>query len=217
MLLMKKSLSRPLLIAAVALLAGMLAAFLFAFLRPALDVPVPAPEVPDGTGAAAQPGTAFLSSRYGFSVRYRDGYVPDESYAYATLGPDRQIPGVAFRVPEALSTGTNLSADSTLSVEVVEDRATCDASAFLDPSAPPTTVQEGGRSWSVGRFAGAGAGNRYEETVYATAVGGDCFGLRLLVHSTVLENYEPGTVQAFDAARLEADYAAFRSSFEPAG
>jgi hypothetical protein len=61
--------------------------------------------------------------------------------------------------------------------------------------------------------AGAGAGNFYEETVYAAEGANYCYGLRLFIHSTNIGNYEPGTVEEFDRGALEDVFALMRESF----
>ena len=212
---MTKHLSRSIAFVVIVSILGIGAALLVSLLRMGTSLP-PAPtaeEIADlQDDPATRAGTEYVSD-YGFLAWYPDGYVPDEDYANETLGPGREIPGVAFRVPAAYVTGTNLSADSALTVERVTGASACTAALFLDEGTPVEEVTEDGRTWSMGKSGDAGARNLYENVVHATGDASACFGLRLFVHSTQLANYDPGTRVAFDRARLDADYAAFRASF----
>ncbi len=177
-------------------------------------------EQQENPGAPAVPveenGTLFTSEAYAFSVRYPSGFTPREGYRYEALGPGREISGVAFRVPAVLTDGTNLSEDSSLSVEVIEDAPACGAGLFVGEGAEVTARTDArGRVWSAAEAGDAGAGNQYQFRVSALASGSRCYGLRLFTHTTRLENYDPGTVAPYDAAALEAAYATFLASFTP--
>lgn len=164
---------------------------------------------------ATQPGDGwqeYSSDAYGFTARYPDGWSADDGYAYTALGPGKDIPGVSFTIPAAMAEGTNLSRDTHLSVEVLGS-GTCAAASFLDQTVEHSTATENGRTWDVAKGGGAGAGNLYDETVYATQAGDRCYGLRLFIHSTNIGNYDPGTVTEFDRAALETAFAQFRASF----
>ncbi len=49
---------------------------------------------------------------------------------------------------------------------------------------------------------GAGAGNRYEETVYATPSMSSCVAVRYFIHYVAIENFPDDTVKAFDQEAL---------------
>ncbi len=169
-----------------------------------------APEV-----ASEESATSFTSDAYGFSVRYPNGFLVQNDYRYAALGPGREIPGVAFLVHAVLIAGTNLSADSALTVEVLENVESCTADLFVGEGAEVssrTDVQ--GRTWSVAEVSDAGAGNLYYSRVNAIAWGPRCYGLRLFAHTTRIENYDPGTVTEYDRAALDRAYEAFVASFQ---
>lgn len=165
--------------------------------------------VPDGS----QPTEGWQSFDGGtFSVRYPAGWSADGAYAYDALGPGKAIPGYRFTIPATLAAGTNLSRDSYFAVEKL-GAGTCSASSFVDGVQQQAMVTENGRDWSMAKAGGAGAGNLYDETVYAASISGTCYGLRQFVHSTNIGNYDPGTVQEFDRLALDGTFAQFRATF----
>lgn len=153
----------------------------------------------------------FASSEFGFSLRYPFGYTVDAGYVYQGLGPGHDIPGVSFTVPGSMTTGTNLAADTRLSVESLPDEQSCTADKFLPQGAStPTTVTENGTEYSVAILSDAGAGNFYDTTVYAMTGTSPCRAVRTFIHSTNIANYPAGTVKEFDRAKLVAEFDAVR-------
>jgi len=151
---------------------------------------------------------------HGFTVRYPADFTV-ATYTYSGIDAMHIIPGVKFTLSPALATGTNLSRDSYVSIEYQASTTTvCDASSFLSDgrSGTPTVITDGDRSYSYATTADAGAGNRYEEAVYVIPNSQPCIGVRTFTHSTVLENYDPGTVRAFDAEALTTLFTAVRRS-----
>ncbi len=128
------------------------------------------------------------------------------------MNPNVTIAGVKIQIPVSLATGTNLSADTYLSVEHLPLTSECTAERFLDGITSTTTEVHNGITYSVLTLSGAGAGNRYEETVYATPGARSCLAIRYFIHSTVLENYDPGTRTQFDAAALHTTFDAIRDT-----
>lgn len=153
----------------------------------------------------------YESGSLGFSVRYPAGYTLAPGYQYEELGPGKEIQGVKFTIPASLSTGTNLGSDSYVSVEEIPDTADCSAALFLD-HATATTETIGSTEYSVASTTGAGAGNRYEETVYALHGTNPCIGIRSFIHYGVFENYTPGSVKAFDRDTLLSQFDKVRDS-----
>ena len=166
---------------------------------------------------AADPGSlpaVYSSGAEGFSIRLpslststphgdASDYSVDERYAYQELGPGKDIGGVKFTIPGALAAGTNLGADSYLSVEEIplKPGQTCSARRFLDAGALPlhtATITDAGVEYSMASSTGAGAGNRYEETVYALPGTNPCMAVRYFIHYGVFENYPAGAVRPFD-------------------
>lgn len=204
---MQRSLTVLLVIVAALLLACL--AFAHHAERPA--VPAPSPAAPSST-----PGwLPYESATYRFSAQYPAGYSVNPDYEYQALGPEGRIPGVSFTVPASLAAGTNLSRDTYMSVEF-PGSSSCDAVQFVGEARTSSTrVTEDGVDYSVATGGGAAAGNLYQETAYAAIRGNTCFVTRLLVHTTNIGNYDPGTVRAFDVATLEPTFAAFRRSVRP--
>ncbi len=172
--------------------------------KPPVDCIIVAP-LPAGSGLSQM----FATSSLGFSLRYPEGYARDESYRYQELGPGKDILGVKFTIPAALATGTNLSADSYVSVEEIPQVRDCSAALFLERGVAEDVVDDG-TTYSVASSTGAGAGNRYEETVYAFPGTSPCIAVRYFIHYGVLENYPAGTVRAFDHQSLTDQFDAIR-------
>lgn len=160
-------------------------------------------EDPSPAASTAASGSVYSSQPFGFQVVVPPGFSVDESYLNQDLGPGREIPGVAFRIPASMSAGTNLSADSHIAVEELSD-VDCAPEAFLSSPTDVSEVELGGTRYTKARSGGAGAGNLYEETVYVTEKGSRCYAVRSFIHSTQLGNYPEGTVRAFDRAPLDA-------------
>ena len=151
----------------------------------------------------------------GYSIHYPPDWRVDPSHDYQALGPGKDIRGTAFLVSAQWTQGTNLSTDSYLAVETLPSAKSCTADLFLDDadqSGPQETTQHGIR-WSVEHGSDAGAGNFYDETVYAVEDSRPCLAIRYFVHSTNIGNYDPGSVRAFDAAGLTATFERMRRSF----
>jgi len=132
--------------------------------------------------------------------------------------PIKIIPGVRFTVPSSIATGTNLSSDTYISVETLPAALTstatssCSADMFFDGVHKTIEQTINGVDYSVASSSGAGAGNRYEETVYALPSTQPCRGVRYLIHYGVLQNYPEGTVQEFDKAKLITEFDAIRDT-----
>lgn len=131
-----------------------------------------------------------------------ENYKVDEAYFYQNLGPGKDIAGVKFTIPVTLTTGTNLSPDSYLSVESLPQTTNCSASLFLSIGAKISTITEKGVSYSVGKVSGAAAGNRYDETVYALSGTNPCVAVLYFIHYSVFANYPAGTIKEFDQMAL---------------
>jgi membrane-bound inhibitor of C-type lysozyme len=157
---------------------------------------------PGGLPQVYSDGTA------GYSFRYPTAFALDTSYQYQELGPGKVINGVKVTIPADFASGTNLSPDSYLSVEQLPNVQDCEASLFLDGGAgvSTSTITDGDTTYSIASSTGAGAGNRYEEIVYALPGSNPCTAVRYFIHYGVLDNYPAGTVGAFDEAGLLAQF-----------
>ncbi len=148
----------------------------------------------------------------GFTMRYPANNTVNATYVNQEFGPGKDIPGVKFLIPETMATGTNLSASDTgVSIEFVTS-TDCQANLFVDGAPKATTVTEAGTEFSVATATQGAAGNRYEETAYAFPGSTPCVAVHYLVHSTVLENYPPGTITAFDHTALIKQFDAMRKT-----
>ena len=155
----------------------------------------------------------FASSEYGFSLRYPPGDTVNGGYVFDGFGPGHDITGVSFTIPKTMTTGTNLSADTRLSVETIPDAAACVATAFIPgPAENLRTVTENDTDYSVATSSEAGAGNIFDTTVYALIGTSPCLAVRYFIHSANIQNFDPGTVTEFDRGALIAEFDAIRKT-----
>jgi hypothetical protein len=148
-----------------------------------------------------------------FSIVYPDGYTADDTYKYQGV-PKKPIPGVKFVIPGTMATGTNLSVDSGVSVESLPRAKSCTGDIYIYQNVKAHDVTVGANVWSVASTSDAGAGNLYEEQVYALKGSAPCLAVRYYIHTTNIENYPPGTVQAFNRDALMADFDKIRDSLQ---
>jgi hypothetical protein len=157
----------------------------------------------------ADPGglpLVYQNDAKGFSIRYPKDFTIDEGYVNQSRGPGKDIGGVKFTIASDLAKGTNLGSDSYLSVEQIPNAGeSCSADKFLDLSKGDnfTTVVDAGVDYSLATTTGAGAGNRYEEAVFALPNSNPCTAVHYLTHYSVIENYPKGTVKEFDKVALK--------------
>lgn len=154
----------------------------------------------------------YASTDASFSLRLpslananSDGYSVNESFKNI-LSPKQSIEGVKFTIPKALAKGTNLSSDTYLSVESIPATQVCTANLFFDGEHAAIQKTEKSAIYSIATSSDAGAGNRYEEIVYALPGTNPCLAVRYMVHYTVLENYATGTVIAFNREALVTEF-----------
>lgn len=162
---------------------------------------------------------AYSNSAMKFSLRLPGDYSAGESYQYQELGPGKDISGIKFTIPAATAAGTNLGSDSYLSVEEIPNVQSCTASLFLDQQGGTSvaqTITDGNTTYSVANSTGAGAGNRYEETVYAFPGTDPCRAVRYFIHYGVIDNYPAGAVREFDTQALLATFDAIRRTLQVA-
>lgn len=167
-----------------------------------------------GEGAPTAPTpNVFTNASSTFSVTYPDGWTPDASYKYTGVSEAKPISGVKFQIPGTMATGTNLSSDTYVSVEQLPRATSCVADIYLKDNVKPTAIDANGHSYSMASTTGAGAGNRYEEIVYAIPGSNPCTAVRYFIHYGVFQNYpQDGSVKEFDRAALLAAFDAIRDS-----
>lgn len=149
----------------------------------------------------------YSNGSEGFSLRLPEGtgtstnFTVDETFKNQ-IAPKKIIAGTKFTIPASVAEGTNLSTDSYLSVESIPQAPACTADLFFDGTHPTVEEADNRTTYSVASSTGAGAGNRYEETVYALPGTNPCLAVRYLVHYGVLQNYPAVTVTEFDKQAL---------------
>jgi len=145
----------------------------------------------------------YSNGAMGFSIRYPAGYSVDTSYKYQALGPGKDIDGIKFIIPASIASGTNLSSyDTGLSVEEVPDVQDCNAGIFVYPGASVQNMSDNNVDYSLATTSDAGAGNFYEEKVWAISGTNPCVAVRYFIHYTNIGNYDPGTIKEFDRSAL---------------
>lgn len=151
---------------------------------------------------------AYVSPDASFSIRLPSLGTTSETFTVKTATNTNVTPNVRatttrFTIPATVATGTNLARNSYLSIEQVAT-TDCDAADFLDVTATSSGITENGTTYSFATSTDPGAGNRYDETIYAQQTNSGCIAIRYLIHSTALENYPEGTISAFDTTALLA-------------
>ena len=160
--------------------------------------------------AAPTGWVATLNSQFAFTLSHPAGYIVKDPFTYQALGPGKDIAGIAFVVPKEAVAGTNLSADSFVSVERIPNAPTCTAALFLPDVKAVANVADNGTDYSVATSSGAGAGNFYNEVVYAIPGTNPCTAVRYLIHSTNIANYPAGAVTEFNQDAVLQEFDAIR-------
>ncbi len=186
----------------------LVAAGAFYLLKGDTLTPASQEETPQGPAMVAT--STYATTTY--SIVYPNDFTVDPQYSNTSVNPQKPIAGVKFTIPLAMATGTNLSSDTYMSVEQLPRAKNCTGDIYL--SANVTAIDEtvNGISYSVAQSSDAGAGNLYEEMVYARASSNPCTAVRYVIHSTQIANYPEGTVRAFDRAALLASFDQIRDS-----
>ncbi len=141
-----------------------------------------------------------------------DLYTVDTAYVYTALGSSTEIAGVKFTIPGIFAAGTNLSKDSYLSVEHLAEGELCDAVTFIGIPDSSRVISEGASTYSFASSSQAAAGNRYEEYVYVLPGSKPCIAVRYFIHYSAIENYDSGTVTAFNRTKLFSNFDVIRNT-----
>ena len=124
----------------------------------------------------------YSDTELGFSIDLLKGYIVEKSTS-----------SVKFKIPEETAAGTNLSKDTYVSVEQLSAEKTCEANSFMEtPSVSSSVVNDDSTLYSVASSTDAGAGNRYEEYVYAIIGTEPCVAVRYFIHYSAIENFPEG-------------------------
>jgi hypothetical protein len=165
------------------------------------------------TAAQAAPWHHHTDATLGYRISYPAGWTIDTGYVFSGLGPGTEIKGVAFTIPAGMTTGTNLASDSKLSVESLPG-ANCMPAQFVDPADDVHTLHADGRTYVAATSQDAGAGNRYETDLFIVQGTSPCIAVRYFIHSAAIGNFDPGTVTAFDHAKLIAAFDRIRATLK---
>ena len=168
--------------------------------------------VEQGGGTTAMQVATSTYATTTFSVVYPMDYTVDAAYAYDQFGPKKLINGVKFTIPVSMATGTNLSPDTYISVESLPHAKNCTGDIYILADVKAQIIPENGVQYSVATNSGVGAGNLYEETVYAIVDSVPCTAVRYYIHSSNIDNYPPGAVREFDRTALLATFDKIRQS-----
>ncbi|HWO07508.1 MAG TPA: hypothetical protein VNM40_02900 [Candidatus Paceibacterota bacterium] len=175
------------------------------FFRPeAAPEPTPQPQEPVVTTST------YASSTMGISVTYPQSFTVQDPYAY-TAFEGKPISGIQFRVPASMTEGTNLIADSGVSIEQLPRARNCTGDIYLLANVRAQDVTDGGRTYSLATTTSTTTGNVYEELVYAIPGSSPCTAIRYFLHSSQIANFATGT-RMFDRAAVIAAFDEIRRS-----
>lgn len=161
---------------------------------------------PNGEMRQYQNSTHGFTFRYPNTVRVR---VPDVENSDQST--DRPI--VSFVLPKKV--GTNLS-EAVVNVYVSGTKNAVDRCGAVRTDMGEQALGSasfGGITFTVFSSTGVAAGNFYETHSYRAAANGYCFEIDERMHSTSIDNYEPGTVQEFNRVSTLAELESIARSF----
>ncbi len=174
------------------------------------DTLAPSSEEQSQSGPVVVATSTYATTTY--SAVYPNDFSVDAEYSNTSVNPQKPIAGVKFTIPLTMATGTNLSADSYVSVEQLPRAKNCTGDIYLSANVTATTEMVNGISYSLAQSSEGAAGNLYEEMVYARAGSDPCTAVRYVIHSTQIGNYPAGAVREFDRAALLGAFDAIRDS-----
>jgi len=161
--------------------------------------------------ASAQ-AARYTDPTLGYTISYPASWTLDTAYVNDTQGPSHEIKGISLTIPASMTQGTNLGGDTKLSVESLPGQ-NCQPSQFVDPADNVRHIVSHGIHYTVADSSDAGAGNRYETTVYVVDGTSPCIAVRTFIHYSAIENFDPSSgVKAFDRAKLIAAFDRIRAS-----
>lgn len=153
----------------------------------------------------------YASSTMGVSASYPPNFTLNSAYSFA-FNATKSIQGASFAVPTTVATGTNLSSDTRVTIEVLPRAKKCSADIYLLDNVAARDIVDAGKTYSFASSTGAAAGSRYEEMVYAFPNSSPCVAVRYFIHYSAIENFEAGAVREFDRAALLAQFDTIRRS-----
>jgi hypothetical protein len=151
----------------------------------------------------------------GFSIAYPLDFDTQDNYL-ATPSSDWRVDangtwGIKYftlTVPRAFEPQTNF-ADATLTVGGSKNNAAVAACLTPDQGGGPATATSiatiNDITFTMFKFASAGAGNYYETTSYRTIHGGECYAIEYTIHSGQIANYPAAyQLQPFNEAQIDS-------------
>jgi hypothetical protein len=147
-------------------------------------------------------GTPVLHTDAAFSIMY-----PKTARLGDTKAPPLVTGEAVVRIDisSAYTRGTNLSEAAVLVGTSRDGVVTLVCESTSEGEAEGERRVFDGVSFTTFTHQGAAAGNRYETTSYRVLRSGTCYELQKFLHTTVLENYEPGMVRSFDKKAVDAE------------
>lgn len=158
------------------------------------------------------PYKEYTNSYYKLKLELPKEYTIEENYIHE-ITPTRRTTGVKFIIPESITQGTNLSKDTSISIESIPDAEYCTAELFTYyPAHKPDIITEDNRVYSLITSNEAGASNRYEEFIYTINDSNPCIAIRYFIHYSAFENYPDGSVKEFDKQSIIESFDRMRRS-----
>lgn len=167
--------------------------------------------VPQEPRALPQQNSTYSYSTSTFSIQYPSDFTVDESYTYKGV-PRKPIAGVKLIVSSAVATGTNLAADSGVSVEWLPRAKNCTGDIFLYKNVRASELSTASTTYSVATTSEGALGNFYEEHIYAIGGSRPCTAVRYFIHSANTGAFLLDTVRKFDRAALLEQFDKIRDS-----
>lgn len=162
---------------------------------------VATPAVESTAQASLQAATSTYATTT-FSVVYPANFSVDSNFANNEVSNKKLIGGVKFSIPDTMATGTNLAAETFVSVEQLPRAKICSGDIYLKDNVKSTTVKDGGVNYSFATTSQAAVGATYDEYVYALVGSNPCTAVRYYILTSDMGTYSPGEAKPYDAAAL---------------
>lgn len=164
------------------------------------EAPAPVVETPQ-----VPQDVEYASTTLKFSLRYPQGFIVQEQYAYTRVSPTKPISGVQFAVPGAYTAGTNLAPDSGVSMEVLPRANKCTGDIYIKANVKAQPITTGTVSYSVATSTETVGTDTYEEAVFAVTGSSPCIAMRYFLHTTAGTSTQPydrtAVLTAFETIR----------------
>lgn len=146
-----------------------------------------------------------------FSASYPPDFAVDAGYVNE-IAPGRTARGVKFTIPARMVGGTNLAADSYVSIEQLPMLVACTATPYLQDAQTLPYITEDGQTYMVASQVSTAGQNRYAETVFTRKDDRRCFAVRYYLHTTLIGPVERGVMREFNPSALIEQFDRVRRS-----